>query len=185
MSGSWSKTRWGMVAAAVILSFVVGLFVGIRLGEPSFRLSPAGTAETTIGGARVQIAYSRPYVRARTIFGELVPYDEVWRTGANEATSLVTSGDLLVADATIPAGEYTLYTVPGRSDWTLIVNRETGQWGTTYDDERDLARIPMRRRDLAEPVEQFTIRFETVGDGALLVLEWERTRAEVEIRAAN
>jgi hypothetical protein len=220
-----STARWGLVALAIAVAFVVGMFVGFRLGQPSVRLSPAGTAETTVGGVRVSIAYSRPYVRGRTVFGELVPWGELWRTGANEATSLVTDGDLLIGDTTVPAGEYTLYTIPEPSGWTLIVNRETGQWGTVYDEEFDLARIPMRSETLSELVEQLTIRFETpeveepaaavaeetvveetveeetveeglaeergVAAGAgeraaaatLLVIEWERTRAEVPIRA--
>jgi hypothetical protein len=176
-----------MVAAAVAVSFVLGLFVGVRLGQPSFRLSPAGTAETTVGGVHLEIAYSRPYARGRVVLGELVPFDEVWRTGANEATSLVVDGRLVIGDTPVPAGAYTLYTIPGRSSWTLIVNRETGQWGTTYDEERDLARVPMRRVTLEQPVEQLTIRFEPssepTGADALLVIEWETTRAEVEVRA--
>jgi len=181
----WPTARWGMVVAAIAVAFGVGLFVGIRLGQPSFRLSPAGTADTTVDGVHVEIEYSRPYVRGRRIFGELVPFDEVWRTGANEATALATDGDLRIGDALVPAGEYTLYTIPGESAWTLIVNRDTGQWGTTYDDERDLVRIPMRSGTLAEPVEQFTIRFEPAEAGALLVLEWERTRAEVGVRGGG
>ncbi|HVS12282.1 MAG TPA: DUF2911 domain-containing protein [Thermoanaerobaculia bacterium] len=214
---SWSTLRWGLVATAIAVAFVVGLLVGIRLGQPSFRLSPTGTAEVILGDVHVAIAYSRPYARGRTIFGELVPWGEVWRTGANEATSLVTDGDLLIGDAAVPAGEYTLYTIPEPTGWTLIVSRETGQWGTVYNPERDRARIPMRSEALPELVEQLTLRFETpevspqavaeevaqetaqeiaqetaeeapdedreAPEEALLVLEWERIRATVPIRA--
>lgn len=143
-------------------------------------LSPRDTAEMRFGNDRVFIDYGRPSMRGRTIMGGLVPYGRVWRTGANEATTFVTPRDLRIGEARVPAGTYTLYTLPGESEWQLIINRQTGQWGTEYDPSQDLARIPMRVERLAQPVEQFTIDFEP-GSGNVfnLALRWENTRAWV------
>jgi hypothetical protein len=142
--------------------------------------SPRDTARATVGGAQVMVDYGRPYMRGRTIMGGLVPYGTVWRTGANQATHLVTEATVRIGDVTVPAGTYTLYTVPGESEWHLIVNRQTGQWGTQYDQGQDVARIPMRVSRTAAPVEQFTVRIEGRGEReATLAMEWENTRAEV------
>lgn len=144
------------------------------------RLSPLDSVTAVVKGAEIAIQYGRPSVRGREIFGGLVPWNRVWRTGANEATHIRTSADLRMADATIPAGRYTLYTIPGPDGWTLIVNEQTGQWGTEYHQERDLARVPMRGTGLESPVETFTISVSegTESDG-ILAMEWERTRAWV------
>jgi hypothetical protein len=148
--------------------------------------SPRDTVRGRIGGADLLVDYGRPYMRGRTIMGGLVPYGRVWRTGANEATHLVTSADLRIGGVAVPAGTYTLYTLPGESEWALIVNRQTGQWGTVYDEGRDLARIPMRIRRLDAPVDQFTLSIEPRGEGeGVLALEWETTRAEVSVAAAG
>jgi hypothetical protein len=137
-----------------------------------------------VAGADVLVDYGRPFMRGRTIMGGLVPFDEVWRTGANEATHLVTSADLRIGSEAVPAGTYTLYTIPTETTWTLIVNRQTGQWGTQYDRSQDLARIPMSVAPTGRVVDQFTIRIEPLGDGsAVLAMEWENTRAEVSFSA--
>lgn len=142
--------------------------------------SPRDTARAEIGGANVFVDYGRPYMRGRVIMGGLVPYGQVWRTGANEATHFVTDRDLRVGGVAVPAGTYTLYTLPAESGWQLIVNRQTGQWGTQYDPAQDLARIPMQVSRVETPVDQFTVRVEPRSDGGgLLALEWENTRAEV------
>src|SRR5580704_8423860 len=100
-------------------------------------LSPRDTARATIGAAHVLVDYGRPSKRGRVIFGGLVPYGEVWRTGANAATILVTDKDLTIGHQTVPAGTYTLYTIPSASKWQLIINKEVGQWGLTYHQEFD------------------------------------------------
>ena len=142
--------------------------------------SPRDTAEMRFADDRIFVDYGRPSMRGRTIMGELVPYGEVWRTGANEATHLVTTRDLRIEDVNVPAGTYTLYTLPGESGWQLIINRQTGQWGTEYDPSQDLARIPMQVRRTPQPVEQFTIDFEPGSANAFaLHLSWENTRATV------
>jgi hypothetical protein len=146
--------------------------------------SPPGKAEVTLKGQQVTIAYSRPSMRGRKIMGGLVPYGHWWRTGANDATSLTTGVDLDIGGANVPAGKYTLYTLPSEGTWKLIINKQTGQWGTEYDQSQDLARVDMQKSKLSEPVEEFTISFDKKGaDSADLVLEWETTRVSVAVKA--
>jgi hypothetical protein len=148
-------------------------------GQPQ-RLSPPGTAEFTLNGKKITVAYSRPSMRGRKIMGGLVPYDKVWRTGANAATSFITEADLVMGGVPIPQGSYTLYTIPSETSWKLIINKQTGQSGTVYDEAQDLARVDMKVEPLSEPLEQFTISFAPTQKGGVLKLEWETTRASVE-----
>jgi hypothetical protein len=149
--------------------------------------SPRDTAEIVYAERRIMVDYGRPYMRGRTIMGGLVPYGEVWRTGANQATHLVTQHDLRIGGASVPAGTYTLYTLPGENAWQLIVSRQTGQWGTVYQQAQDLARIPMQVGRTPAPVEQFTIALnaDPGANRANLVMEWENTRASVPIEIVN
>ncbi len=124
------------------------------------RLSPLDSVSAVLGQARIEVRYGRPSMRGRRIFGRLVPWGEIWRTGANEATHLRTTADLRLGETRLPAGHYTLWTVPTRDGWTLIVNEQTGQWGTQYDPQRDVARLSMRTERLRRPVETFTIGVE-------------------------
>lgn len=146
--------------------------------------SPRDTTRATIGGAAVLIDYGRPSRRNRVIFGELVPWDQVWRTGANAATTLVTDRDLTIGGTAVPAGTYTLYTLPSRTGAKLIINKQHGQWGTDYDVQQDLARLDLATKPLADAVEQFTIALEPKGktDGVLR-LSWEKTAWEIPIQA--
>ena len=122
-------------------------------------------------------------MRGRKIYGDLVPYGRVWRTGANAATSLSTDSDLVVGGTTVPAGNYTLYTLPGQNDWKLIINKQTGQWGTVYNQDQDLARVDMKTSQLPAAMEIFTIALDkTSGDSATLKLQWENTVASVELK---
>lgn len=149
-------------------------------------LSPRDTARLELGaGKHVFIDYGRPSMRGRRIMGDLVPFGRVWRTGANAATTLVTDVDLLIGDARVPRGTYTLYTLPSAGEWKLIVNRQTGQWGTQYVPERDLVRIPLRKEATRAPVERFTIALEPGrGTSHMLALTWENTRLFVPLRVA-
>ena len=143
-------------------------------------LSPGDSVKATVAGAAVAVRYSRPSARGRVIFGGVVPWNQVWRTGANAATVLETDADLIVAGTRLPAGKYSLWTIPAPSGWKLIVNRNTGQWGTDYDAQYDFARLDMKVEPLTRPVEQFTIAIEPRGKGGgVLALEWERTRASI------
>src|SRR5262249_51161526 len=134
-------------------------------------------------GKKIAIAYSRPSMKGRKIVGGLVPFGQVWRTGANEATSLVTETDLTIGGAAVPKGSYTLYSLPTEGGWKLIINKQTGQWGTEYNQGQDLARVNMKVEKLSSPVEMFTINLKPSGAGAVLSLEWETTKASVDIVA--
>lgn len=148
-------------------------------GRPMGQLSPRDTVRATVGGATLVVDYGRPARRGRHVMGEVVPWGQVWRTGANAATQLRTDRDLVVGGTQVPAGTYTLWTLPTPSGWTLILNRQTGQWGTEYDESKDLARIPMSAEALADPVELFTIAIEPGGSGGVLALAWDDVRASV------
>jgi hypothetical protein len=127
------------------------------------------------------VNYGRPSKRGRKIFGGVVPYDQVWRTGANAATAFTTDAPLQIGGTTVPAGSYTLFTLPSRSGWKLIINKQTGQWGTEYHSDQDLARVNLSARALAEPVEQFTIGVEPSGSGGVLKMTWDDTELSVPI----
>jgi len=152
--------------------------------DKSKRPSPPGTAEVTLKNKEITIDYSRPSLKGRKVGQELAPYGKVWRTGANEATALNTAIDLNIGGAKVPAGKYTLYTLPSEGTWKLIINKQTGQWGTQYDESQDLARVDMKKTALSQSVEQFTISFDKKNENtANLNLDWENTRVSVEIKA--
>jgi hypothetical protein len=174
-----------LAAAAVACTLAIGAPAAAQQqAQPP--ASPRDSVRVALpGGASVSVDYGRPSARGRAIMGGLVPWRRVWRTGANAATTLVVSADVRIGDTLIPRGTYTLFTIPEQGRWTLIVNRQTGQWGTQYDPARDLARIPMRVSALRSPVETFTVKLEPGAGGATLALEWERTRAFVPVRPAR
>jgi hypothetical protein len=151
--------------------------------EPKTPASPPGTATFTFAdGKTVTIAYSRPSTRGRKIFGGLVPYGQIWRTGANAATSLKTDVNLTIGGASVPAGSYTLYSIPDEKGWKLIINKQTGQWGTDYDEKQDLARVDMKVAKNATSTEQFTITLDKTGAAAAtLKLDWADTTASVAV----
>jgi Protein of unknown function (DUF2911) len=152
--------------------------------DKSKRPSPPANADCKFAdGKAIHVDYSSPRAKGRKLFGGVVPYDKVWRTGANEATSFKTDADLIVNKVNVPAGSYTLYTLPGESDWKLIINKQTGQWGTVYDEKQDLARIEMKKQSLSSPVENFTIAFDqAANDTCRMRLEWGTTRAAADLK---
>jgi len=151
--------------------------------DKSKRPSPPAQATFTFpDGKTITIDYSSPRMRGRKIYGGLVPYGQVWRTGANEATTFVTTADLNVGGTAVPAGSYTIFSIPEHGKWTLIISKTTGEWGTNYSGAaNDLARIPMKSSSLSSPVEAFLIAFEKSGSGCVLHFDWEKTRASVDI----
>ncbi|HEY7405470.1 MAG TPA: DUF2911 domain-containing protein [Candidatus Angelobacter sp.] len=152
--------------------------------DKSKRPSPPATAEVTLKGKKITIDYSRPSLKGRKVGQELAPYGKVWRTGANEATTLTTEVDLNIGGTKVPAGKYTLWTLPSEGTWKLIVNKQTGQWGTKYDESQDLARIDMKKAALPQTVEQFTISFDKKSESSAdLNLDWENTRISVLVKA--
>ncbi len=168
------------IAAVIAFVVVAGSVAASAQANPK---SPHETADVTLGGKQVTIHYARPSMRGRKIMGGLVPYGKVWRTGADDATMLETPVDLTIGGTPVPAGKYTLWTLPSEGAWKLIINKQTGQWGTKYDESQDLGRVDMRKSSLEQPMEQFTISWKKRGeDAADLVMEWESTRASVEVR---
>lgn len=158
-----------------------------QAGQAFGTLSPRDSVVGRIGGADVSVAYGRPSMRGRRIVGQVVPYGQVWRTGANQATHFRTDRDLMFGDTRVPAGSYTLWTVPGPEEWTLIINRQTGQWGTAYDPAQDLARIPVRASlESGPPVELLTMRIVPGNEPAagMLVISWEATGVAVPFTVA-
>lgn len=155
-------------------------------GQKQPPLSPPATADATIGGKKISIKYSAPSVRNRKIMGDLVPYGTVWRTGANAATTLVTDADLMIGDLRVPKGTYTLYSLPGETEWKLIVNKQTGQWGTEYKEDQDLGRVNLNVSKTSAPVEKFIISIEPGGNnGATLKMMWENTQLSAPITLAQ
>lgn len=144
-------------------------------GGPVGQLSPRDTVRAEIGSAHLMVDYGRPRRRGRVIFGGVVPWGRVWRTGANAATQLVTDVALRVGGRTIPAGRYSLWSIPTPRGATLMVNRQTERWGTEYDPAQDVARLDLTRESLPEPVDQFTIAIEPSDGGGVLRLSWDET----------
>jgi len=152
--------------------------------DKSKRPSPHDSTEVTLKGKKITIEYGRPYLKGRKVGQELAPYGKVWRTGADEATALTTETDLTIGGVKVPAGKYTLYSLPSEGTWKLIINKQTGQWGTKYDESQDLARIDMKKSPLPQSVEQFTISFNKTNETAAdLNLDWENTRVSVTVKA--
>ena len=147
---------------------------------PARELSVRDTARATVGTATVSVDYGRPLRRGRTLVGALLPYDEVWRTGANAATQLTTSAPIELAGVALHPGTYTLWTLPTRGGVSLIINGQSGQWGTDYDASHDIARRPMAVDSLPANVERFTIRIDPAGR---LVMEWGTFQWSAPIRA--
>ena len=168
----------------ILVTITIGVLTAILVAQQNKPASPPGEATLKFAdGKTVSIQYSRPSMRGRKIFGGLVPYDQVWRTGANAASSLKTDVALTIGGANVPTGSYTLYTLPSANSWKLIINKQTGQWGTNYDQSQDLARVDMKVSQRSSPLEQFTISFDkTGGDSATLKLEWDTTIASVEVK---
>jgi len=169
--------------AVLCLGLALCATVFLAQQDKAKRPSPPAQAMFDLGGGKtITIDYSSPRAKGRKIYGGLVPYGEVWRTGANESTTFVTNADLVVGGTTVPAGNYTLFTVPGKDKWQLVLSKKTGEWGTQYPGaSNDLARIDMKVSTLPAAVENLTISFETTSMGTALNIDWETTRASVSI----
>ena len=170
-------SRFAM-ATTVALAFTLGTaldaqkLVDVHPGKGG---SPHVRAAWTIDGATISIEYGRPYLKGRTIGKDLAPYGQVWRTGADEATTLKTDKMLMFGARHLAAGTYTLYTLPGEKEWQLIISKQTGQWGTEYNQAQDAMRIPMTIGQTSAPVEQLTISIDDTPKGATLRIEWGAT----------
>ena len=173
-----------IIGGALLATLALGGVALLARQDKSSRPSPPAKAECKLSdGKTVTIDYSSPRAKGRKIFGGLVPYGQVWRAGANEATTFATSSDITVGGKAVPAGKYTIFTVPAEDKWTLVISKKTGEWGTAYPGpDNDLARIDMKVSKTASPVENFTIALDPAGNGCTLKMEWENTRASVDIK---
>lgn len=168
--------------------------------RPIAQLSPRDTVRGNVGGVDISVDYGRPLMRGRKVFGGIVPWGQVWRTGANAATRLTTTAPLVIGGQSVPAGTYTIFTLPTPTGWKLLINKQTlapcrGDGcrrprgllsGTDYAADSDLVRLDMRVTHLTNPVEQFTITLTqettmTNGGGGLLTLAWENTAASIDL----
>src|SRR5271166_5021666 len=180
--------KFALIAASL---FAVATLASAQMNmsqDKAKRPSPPASAECKFSdGKTIKIDYSSPRAKGRKIFGAakekaVVPYGEIWRTGANEATTFVTNTNVTVGGKAVPAGSYTIFTLPAADAWTLVISKTTGEWGTDYSGEKeDLARVPMKVSKTTAPVENFTIAFDQAGGKCTLRMEWESTRASVEI----
>lgn len=187
-----SKNKgYRMLKSRYLLPSILCLTIGASAAMPVYaqmqRVSPPDIAGTVVDGNRVTVYYSRPFTKdpktgaARKIWGGLIPYGKVWRAGANEATLLVTQGPIDVAGTTIPGGAFTLFVLPtedGKAQ--LIVNKQIGQWGLTYDEKQDVGRVAMTKEELKQPVDQFTMAVQrNPAGGGVIKLMWESTQYSV------
>jgi Protein of unknown function (DUF2911) len=170
--------------SALIATLTLAGIAVVAQQDKSSRPSPPAKTECKLqGGKDITIDYSSPRAKGRKIFGGLVPYGQIWRAGANEATTLVTGSDVSIGGKAVPAGSYTIFTIPGEGKWTLVISKKTGEWGTAYPGpDNDLARIDMKVSKLAAPVENFTIALDPAGAGCTLKMEWETTEASVDVK---
>jgi hypothetical protein len=172
-----------IVASALVATLTLAGMVVLAQQDKGSRPSPPAKAECKLpGGKTISVDYSSPRAKGRKIFGGLVPYGQVWRAGANEATTFVTTGDVSVGGKTVPAGKYTIFAIPAEDKWTLVISKKTGEWGTAYPGpENDLARVDMKVSKTSAPVENFTIACDQSGSGCTMRMEWENTQASVDI----
>lgn len=169
------------VLTCIILAVVTSALTFAQ--DASKKPSPPANAQCKFSdGKTVTIDYSSPRAKGRKIYGGLVPYGEVWRTGANDATTFVPTADVTVGGKDVAAGSYTIFTVPNQDKWELIVNKKTGEWGIPYKYQGDeLLRTDMTVSKTPSMVENFTIGFDQKGDSCTLNVDWENTRASVDV----
>jgi hypothetical protein len=155
-------------------------------GKSIGALSPRDTVEEFVSSTNVLVDYSRPSKRGRVIFGGIVPWDQVWRTGANAATQLELSAPIIVNGTEVPKGKYTLWSIPSKKGWQLIINKQTGQWGTNYDPKQDLLRVPLVVESIPVPIETFTVAVLDKGKGnGAISFAWDRVRATLPFRVVQ
>ncbi len=163
----------------VTFSFLLAiLLMSFTASAQGNRASPAATATGKIGDANITINYSSPSVKGRTIWGELVPYDKVWRAGANEATTFETSNAITVEGKSLPAGKYSLFAVPGQNNWQIIFNSQTGQSGTQHDAAKDVLTVTVKPAASAATNER--LLYDVTGKG--FSLKWDKLEVPVTIK---
>jgi hypothetical protein len=167
--------------------FILGIFFAALVARAipcngQVASPPAKAACKFADGKTITVNYSSPRMRGRKIFGDLVPFGEVWRAGADDATSFVPNVDVIVGGKNVPAGRYTIFTLPAQTKWTLIISKKIGEWGIPYPGAQyDFARTEMKVSRLPSPLENFTISFDQAGTSCTMKLDWETTRASIDI----
>ena len=169
------KKQISLLVVMLVALFAVSAYAQ---KDKSKRPSPPAKAEGTIDGVKVVIDYSTPYVKGRKIFGGLEPYGQVWRTGANEATSFEIDKNIKIEGKELPKGKYTLYSIPGEKEWVVIFNKQTGQWGTEYTESSDALRVTVKTEKTASLVEQFNIAIK----GNKVVISWENSQFAFNVK---
>jgi DUF2911 family protein len=176
------KKPFAFIAVGCLALGIAALLSSAQTNRASRPSPPAKATCELAEGKTITVDYSSPRAKGRKIFGGLVPYGEVWRAGANEATTFVTTADLMAGGSHVPAGSYTIFAIPNKDKWTLIISKKTGEWGIPYPGaDQDLVRVDMKASATPSPVENFTIAFDKAAAGCTLRMEWETTRATVEI----
>ena len=176
--------RKTLIAIGAVLVVAVVAVVVVAQQDKSKRPSPPANAKCQFAdGKSINVDYSSPRMKGRKIYGGLVPYGQEWRTGANEATTFETTANVDISGTTIPAGHYTLFTLPSEGAWKLIISKKTGEWGIPYPGAQfDLARLDMKTQSLPSNVEDFTISFQKADPRSCVMnIDWEKTRAYVDI----
>jgi len=163
---------------AASLFFTPGAYAQISLPQPS----PSATVTQKVGLADVTLSYSRPSARGRKIFGDLLPYGQLWRTGANAATKLTFSDEVTVNGTKVPAGEYSLFTIPGKDEWTVMLNKNAKASANDYKEAEDVARFKVKPAKTAAPYETFTIDFsDLTPNAANMNIKWENTKVALKL----
>ena len=172
-----------MTKRIVLAVLSMAVLTTFACSQDQKRPSPPAQAQCKFSdGKSVKTDYSSPRMKGRKVYGGLVPYGQVWRAGANEATTFVTDTNVRVGDKDVPAGNYTLFTIPNADKWTLIISKKTGEWGIPYPGQGDdFVRVDMRVSQLPSAMENFTIGFDQTGSTCAMHLDWETTRATVDI----
>lgn len=173
------NTRILSMVAVLLLGILVSTSAMAQKQDKAQRASPPATATGKIGNATLTVNYSSPAVKGREVWGGLVPYGEVWRAGANEATTVTTDKDVMVEGKQLPAGTYSFYAIPGEDQWTIIFNKTAKQWGTQYSQEQDALRVTVKPRQAAAMQE--SLKYSVTNEG--IVLQWENLEVPVAVKA--
>jgi hypothetical protein len=174
-----------MSKASVVIAMATALTLVAATGNRKVTnnaKSPSAEASVTLGGQTITIEYNAPSASGRAVGGGLVPYGKVWRLGADAATTLTTTADIMIGDLKVPKGVHTLYILASESGWNLIVNKQTGQWGTVYTEAQDLGRTDMKVSKTSAPIEKLDIALKGSGKAGTLEISWGNTKATVPVR---
>ncbi|MEQ8925213.1 MAG: DUF2911 domain-containing protein [Fulvivirga sp.] len=178
-----------IVVAGILIAIVAAAFIGMRIYTKSF--SPEGNAVYDQNSINIEVKYGRPYKKNRQIFGGLVPYGKVWRTGANEATTFTTNVDLMIGNEELPKGTYSLFTIPEKDSWNIIFNSTIPGWGVDFsgeaarDPSTDVVNVEVSAISTKSTFEQFTIDFEQMHNEIDMILMWDQTLVVVPMHEAN